>query len=224
MSRSDAIAAIGVLADPVRRRLYEYVATSTSPVGREEAAQAAGVPVHSARFHLDRLVSQGLLAADFQRLSGRSGPGAGRPAKVYRRAAGELSVSVPERGYDLVGRVFAAAVERSLAGAQLADSLAEEARAAGRGDGAGAAIREGDELERVATVLGERGYEPKRTDDELILHNCPFDALARAHTALVCGVNHDYVNGVLEGLGCECARAHLDPAKDRCCVRISHAR
>ncbi|WP_310963633.1 helix-turn-helix transcriptional regulator [Nocardioides terrisoli] len=223
MGRDEAIAAIGALADPVRRRLYEYVATCDQPVGREPAAEALGIPVHSARFHLDRLVEEGLLEADYQRLSGRSGPGAGRPAKVYRRAAGEVSVSVPARGYDLVGRVFAAAVERSLDGAPLAESLAEEARAVGRSDGAGLGTsRSEDELRRTAQVLGERGYEPTRTGDTLVLHNCPFDALAREHTALVCGVNHDYVSGVIEGLGCCHARAHLDPAEGRCCVLISH--
>lgn len=216
---ADAFSAIGSLADPVRRRLYDVVIARDDGVGREEAARAAGVATHTARFHLDKLVEAGLLTVDHRRLSGRTGPGAGRPAKVYSRAATEVAVSLPERGYALVGEVFAAAVERSLRGTPLDETLTEEARAAGHRDGtAYAGI--GGELERSAEVLSARGFEPARVGDRLVLRNCPFDALAREHTALVCGVNRDYVGGVLEGLGCAHTSARLDPGPDRCCVRV----
>lgn len=218
-SGASAFSAIGALADPVRRRLYEIVTGRDDGVGREEAAREAGVPTHTARFHLDKLVEEGLLSVDQRRLSGRTGPGAGRPAKVYRRSDTEVAVSLPERGYDLVGRVFAAAVERSLEGAALPESLAEEARAAGRRDGT-AYDGKGGELERSAEVLAGRGFEPTRVGDGLVLRNCPFDALARDHTALVCGINRDYVGGVLDGLGCAHTSARLDPGADRCCVRV----
>ena len=49
----DAFSAIGALADPLRRRLYEYVAGSDDGVGREESAREVGVPPDTARFHLD---------------------------------------------------------------------------------------------------------------------------------------------------------------------------
>ncbi|HET8562067.1 MAG TPA: helix-turn-helix domain-containing protein [Marmoricola sp.] len=217
---ASSVAAIGALADPVRRRLYDYVASCSDAVGREQAAEAAGVPLHSARFHLDRLVEEGLLEVEFRRLSGRSGPGAGRPAKLYRRGSREVAVSIPGRSYDLVGGVLAAAVERSLAGDPLPGALAGEARAAGRRaaatyDGHGA-----DELDRTAAVLADEGFEPAREQDDLVLRNCPFDALARRHPELVCGINLDYVGGLLEGLGCRHASACLDPAPDRCCVRV----
>jgi len=132
---SDAYSAIGALADPVRRRLYQYVVASDVGVGREEAAREVGVAPHTARFHLDKLVEEGLLDVEQRRLSGRTGPGAGRPAKVYRRSVAEVAVSLPDRECDLVGQVLAAAVERSLGGAALEASLAEEARAAGQRDG-----------------------------------------------------------------------------------------
>jgi predicted ArsR family transcriptional regulator len=54
------------------------------------------------------------------------------------------------------------------------------------------------------------------------LRNCPFDALATDHTALMCGVNLDFVTGVLDGLGCTgSARARLQPAPEHCCVRVA---
>ncbi|SFC76998.1 Predicted transcriptional regulator, ArsR family [Nocardioides terrae] len=216
---SEAYAALGALADPVRRRLYDFVAGRSDAVSREQAAAGSDVPLHSARFHLDRLVEAGLLDVEHRRMSGRSGPGAGRPAKLYRRSAAEVEVSLPPRRYDVVGSVLAAAVERSLGGGDLPAALTQEAHAAGRADGAGCRV-EGAETERCAAVLAGRGFEPSADDDGLVLRNCPFDALARQHTALVCGLNHDYVDGVLEGLDARSLHARLDPADDRCCVRL----
>ena len=112
----DEIGAVAVLADPVRRRLYDAVVAAAGPIGREEAARLASVPLHSARFHLDKLVDAGLLEVSYARLTGRSGPGAGRPAKLYRRSAAEVAVSLPQRSYDLVGGVLASALERTLGG------------------------------------------------------------------------------------------------------------
>jgi predicted ArsR family transcriptional regulator len=219
----DPIGAVAALGDPVRRRLYDYVAAQPEPVGREQAAEAAQVPVHSARFHLDRLVAEGLLTVEFRRLSGRSGPGAGRPAKLYRRAPVEIAVSIPSRGYDLVGQVLAAAVQRSLDGDRLDGALTAEARAAGVRDGEeydSESVTGGPELDRCAGALAQRGFEPRVEGGAVELRNCPFDTLAREHTALVCGVNRDYVAGVLDGLGCRSLGAHLDPGEDRCCVRV----
>jgi predicted ArsR family transcriptional regulator len=217
----DEIGAVAVLADPVRRRLYAAVAEATAPIGREEAARLAAVPLHSARFHLDKLVDAGLLEVSFARLTGRSGPGAGRTAKLYRRGAEEVAVSLPRRSYDLVGGVLAAALERALGGAEVDDALRDEARSRGRAsgtsyDGSGSP----DELDRAAAVLAGEGFEPQRRADEVCLRNCPFDALARQHTELVCGVNLDFVTGVLEGLGCESAQARLQPDAEHCCVRV----
>lgn len=232
----DRITAVSALGDPVRRRLYDYVVAADAPVGRDEAARGAGVPLHSARFHLDRLVGAGLLEVSYARLGGRSGPGAGRPSKLYRRAGVEVAVSLPPRSYDLVGAVLAAAVERVLDGGELTAALREEAQANGRAVGSSYDARPrlagsrpdragpvdpGDELDRVAGALGGAGFEPHREHDEVALHNCPFDALARDHTQLVCGVNLDFVTGVLDGLGCASARAHLRPEPEHCCVRVS---
>jgi predicted ArsR family transcriptional regulator len=213
--------ALAAAADPTRRALLNLVSRSRTPIGRDAAASALGIPRATAAFHLDRLVEAGLLEVEFRRLSGRSGPGAGRPAKLYRRSGREVSVSLPGRSYDLLGGVLAAAVERSLAGQPLAEAVSAEAREAGRRagstyDGPPAAA----ELDRTAAVLADEGFEPARDGDELELRNCPFDALAHRHPQLVCGINLDYVGGVLDGLGCRHARAGLEPAPDRCCVRI----
>jgi predicted ArsR family transcriptional regulator len=216
----DEIGAVAVLADPTRRRLYDAVGAATGPIGREEAARAADVPVHSARFHLDKLVDAGLLETSYARLTGRTGPGAGRPAKLYRRSEAEVAVSLPHRSYDLVGGVLASALERTLRGGDVTESLHEEARACGHALGS-SYDGTGDDLDRASGALAEEGFEPRRQGDEVCLRNCPFDALAEAHTELVCGVNLDFVSGVLDGLGCTSARARLQPDSDHCCVRVS---
>jgi len=235
MDISARASSIGALADETRRALYEHVVSQPDAVTREAAATALGVPAHMARFHLDKLVEAGLLETEFRRLSGRSGPGAGRPSKLYRRAGGTVSISLPERRYDLVGHVLAGAIERAADGIPLRDALdavsQEQGRsiAASAGDAAardaGEADAEGhDGADHLTTVLTAQGYEPRRESDEngeaLVLANCPFDSLAREHTELVCSANLSLLRGVLDGLHCDHLRAHGEPHAGRCCVAI----
>ncbi|CCH77283.1 conserved hypothetical protein [Nostocoides japonicum T1-X7] len=212
-------AGIGALADPIRRSLYDHVVSQPEPVGREGAARAVGVPVHTARFHLDRLVAEGLLDVEFRRLGGRSGPGAGRPTKLYRRADREFAVSLPERRYDLVAHILATAVTRAGAGAALDDALEDSAHEEGRRLGEAAAVTGGG-LDLLTRALASQGYEPRDEDGALRLANCPFDALAKEHTDLVCGLNRCYVQGVADGLGCHGVRACLEPRLNQCCVVV----
>ena len=211
---------VAALADPVRRRLYTFVADRPEAVSREEAAEGADVPLHTARFHLERLVEEGLLETEFRRLTGRTGPGAGRPSKLYRRASVEVSVSLPPRSYDLVGSVLAAAVARSLAGESLEEALGEEAARRGREVGS-SYDGPGDEVARTAALLDQDGFEPDTDERGITLRNCPFDTLAQEQPAVVCSVNLAYLRGALDGLGCARLAARLDPAPDRCCVTIS---
>ncbi len=223
------LAGLGALAEPIRRALYDCVVASPEPLGREQAAASAGVAVHTAKFHLDRLVADGLLDVQFRRLSGRTGPGAGRPAKLYLRSAREFAISVPPRHYDLAGQILADAVERASAGAELDAALQAAAHDAayrivgGRPpttDGSGAPERPDTELLRVLTELG---YEPRAQASGLRLVNCPFHALAQRHTALVCGVNRAFVGELLAGLGRSDVQARLTPTPGQCCVTIAAA-
>lgn len=213
-------AGIGALADDTRRALYEYVVAQAEPVGREQAAAAVGIAQHNVNFHLDRLVAEGLLEVEYRRLSGRTGPGAGRPSKLYRRAPQQFVVSLPPRRYDLVGDILAAAVTRAATGAALEDSLASCAHDAGVDLGREASVVDRDRpLEAVAEALASQGYEPRVQEEVVELANCPFDALADKHTALVCGLNRDFVQGVAEGMGCPDVEARLEPEPGMCCVK-----
>jgi predicted ArsR family transcriptional regulator len=220
----DGVAGIAALAEPARRALYLYVVAQPDAVGREQAAAALDLPVHTAKFHLDRLVAEGLLDVEFRRLTGRTGPGAGRPSKLYRRSTTEFAVSVPERRYDLAGRILAGAVDRATRESVPVSSVVRDvALEAGREASAGMTVPDGadaPESERAADLMRAYGYEPRLVDAELVLVNCPFDTLAREHTELVCSMNEAFVEGVLVGLGCTTLSARLQPDPELCCVRV----
>lgn len=220
MKLSALAAGIGALSDDTRRSLYEYVAGQHAPVSRDEAASALGIRAHKVNFHLDRLVEEGLLDVEYRRLTGRTGPGAGRPSKLYRRSDREFSVSLPPRRYDLVGDILAASVTRAGDGEPLEAALHESAREHGLAAGRAAPHQDAATIDDLAATLAEQGYEPDDHDGVLELHNCPFDTLASKHTALVCGLNESYVQGVAEGIGCCTADARLEPGEGRCCVRV----
>jgi predicted ArsR family transcriptional regulator len=220
--RRDQVSAVAALAEPTRRRLYEHVARSPAPVGRDEAAAAVAVPRATAAFHLDRLVDDGLLEVHFERRTGRTGPGAGRPAKLYRRADRAVEVSFPERRYDLAGDLLAAAVAA-------AESSGESPRSAldrlayDRGRHLGEEAPPAGGRAAVLRVLEEHGFEPRLDDASITLANCPFHALARRHTELVCGMNLCLVDGVLDGVPSAGLSARLAPAPGKCCVRLEPA-
>jgi predicted ArsR family transcriptional regulator len=222
------VAGIAALGEPIRRTLYRFVVKQGAPVSREQAANGTGIPWHTAKFHLDRMEEDGLLEVEFKRPPGRSGPGAGRPTKLYRRSSRELAVSLPERRYDLAGRIMAGAISASEAGTMpLSTALHDTAFAIGRSLGEEARRRAGPEPGRDAVlaaakgVLDDYGYESREGDGEggLTLANCPFHALAQDYTELICGMNLDLLRGMLESLGGD-LEARLDPAPGRCCVTM----
>jgi len=230
---TDALAKLAVLNEPLRRRVYEHVATSPEgEVSRDGVAAALGVARSVVVFHLDKLVDAGLLEVHYRRPPGRGGPGAGRPAKWYRRAPGEIVVSVPERHYDLAAALFARAVERvgeSTADIDVGDLLADVARAHGHGlaselststTGVASGEARSALLERLVSLLARHGYEPRLAGGVVTLANCPFHALVEEHRSLVCHMNHELLSGLVEEAGLPAGAARLDPEPGRCCVTI----
>jgi predicted ArsR family transcriptional regulator len=218
------ISGVAALNEPVRRALYRYVAERHEEVTRDQAAQELGITRALAAFHLDKLAAEGLLEVRFQRLNGRSGPGAGRPSKLYRRSAREFAVSLPPRSYELAARLLADAVESTAsqetrAGVEAAASefgrnLGSDARTLAGPEASGEAL-----LEAAEAVLASYGFEPWYDETgTLRLRNCPFHLLAAEHRTLVCGMNLALMQGLLEGLGTHGIIAVLDPQPGQCCV------
>ena len=234
------VSGIGALAEPARRALYQYVASQPGAVSRDQAARATGVALAHRQVPPRQARRRGPARDRVPSSQRPDRTGAGRPSKLYRRAAGEVSVSLPERRYDLAGQIFAAAIERtSTTGGPVLDAVAQEAAATGRALAAQArtaadgsadpaaadpgavdpgALDRGASLEPIVTVLAENGYEPREVDGTVVMANCPFHALATDHTDLVCGLNLELLTALTDGLGRPDLQAVLDPAPGRCCV------
>ena len=219
------ITEVSALGEPVRRSLYFFVVYRQREVSRDEAARAVGVSRALAGFHLDRLAEEGLLEVSFRRLSGKAGPGAGRPAKLYRRSARQLEVSLPQRSYELAASILAEALDAGEA-RRGKRALGQTARAVGHQIGAEARVRAGARpgkkrlLAGTLAALSAHGYEPEQTGGEVRLRNCPFHALAQKHKDLVCGMNLALVEGLVEGLQCPGVHPALDPKPGLCCVAL----
>ncbi|MFD4603688.1 helix-turn-helix transcriptional regulator [Streptomyces sp. NPDC058464] len=229
MNDIDAIAA---LHDPVRRRLYEYVAAQGREVGRNEAAEATGVARTLAAHHLDRLAEAGLLDTGSRRLTGRSGPGAGRPAKVYTRARDERIVSLPARDYRTAAELLAEAAEQ----AGLDAGLCAAARR--RGETLRGSAAPCGSLDEAMEMVAARGYEPHLEDagdgtdaDDgetgaaapvVRMRNCPFHAVAERFPPLVCGMNLALLEGLLGADGP--VRARMDARPGECCVVLESSK
>ena len=219
--------AIGALEDDLRQRMYVFIRRQGHPVSRDEAADHVGISRKLAAFHLDKLVERGLLTAHYARLPGRTGPGAGRSSKLYEPSELEVDVSLPERRYDIVGEIMVAALNEDSAepprevakriafdkGQTIGDEIKSEMRLRPPGSERALSIAE--------ETLGEYGFEPYRDESGSVsLRNCPFHRLSRQAPELVCGLNREFIDGVLRGLGNESVEAALEPTPGQCCVKL----
>lgn len=194
---------------PVRRSLYDLVVSSPELVCRDEPAEAVAVSRQVAAYHLDRLVDDGFLEVEFRRLTGRDGPGAGRPAKLYHRSDRTYDVSIPPRRYELAARIL---LEALRAGHAEDRALIETARRTGRRIGEGG----------LRAALVGTGYEPAVEDGETRSRNCPFHVLQNQDRNTTCGMNLALVEGMIEGAGSH-VEAVVAPEDGYCCVRLRPA-
>jgi predicted ArsR family transcriptional regulator len=217
------IHAIGVLHDPRRRALYTYVSRQRRDVSRDEAARALSISRGLAAFHLDRLAEAGLLEASYRRLTGRRGPGAGRPSKLYRRSTRQVTVNLPPRRYELLAQLFAGPLDEAR-GARAGTQLVEAAYKFGHALGtARPRPRRSGSFRTLTHVLRDLGTEPYEDGEVVRLSNCPFDSVASSHPELVCGTNLSLIDGVIKGLGVNRVTARLDPQPGRCCVALTRS-
>jgi predicted ArsR family transcriptional regulator len=221
----DPIEAIAQLEEPNRRRLFDLATTSREPIGRDDAAASLGISRELAAFHLDRLVEAGLLEAEYRRRGSRTGPGAGRPAKFYRRSDRELTVSLPPRSYDVAADVMATALDRleTPSGAEAVRIVARERGAeVGEEIRRSAGARPGRRRLQTALLdtLRRSGYEPEvdHASGAVHLRNCPFHTLATSHRDLTCGMNVAWANGLTDALLDSGLRPELASAPGCCCV------
>jgi predicted ArsR family transcriptional regulator len=216
---------LALLEDPVRRALYRYVVRQGDYVGRDEAAAALGIARGLAAFHLDKLADENLLEFTYRRPEGRTGPGAGRPAKLYRRSGQQVSISLPHRDYELLAVLLARALDPGLP-EDVGRRLASAAR-----DGGGALAAEARRLagrrpsrrrllEAGLEVLWQRGFEPHHCGAEVSFRSCPFQAVASTHPDLVCPMNRTLLEGFVAGLNVKGVTVACQPGRAGCCVTL----
>jgi predicted ArsR family transcriptional regulator len=228
-SLAGQIASLATLDDPIRAAIFFLVARSAEPVARDQAARALGITRRIAAFHLDKLAEAGLLDVSFKRLTGRTGPGAGRSSKLYRRSGQRFNVAVPARNYELLARLLASVIQETQ-GVSAAVLLEPQATAFGVTEGAAARKQAGPHANRkqlLAVLVDELtrlGFEPFADGSgTLRLRNCPYHDMARENTDFVCSMNLALMQGVTEGLGIAGVSPALEPREGMCCVAF-HSR
>ncbi len=223
---SSDIAAVAVLADDLRQRMYAFIRRADGPVTRDDAAAAVGISRKLAAFHLDKLVDAGLLEAGYARPAGLRR--AGRASKVYAPAGVDVRVSIPPRDHEVLAGILLDAVARAEDARPAALRVAAE-RGRELGEGERDRIRPGRlGAERALTLacetLERHGFEPARPEPARVwLRNCPFQPLAARAADLVCGINQAFLAGFLDGLGASTVTAALTRPPGGCCVELSAA-
>lgn len=223
---ADQVATIALLDEPTRRRVFEFTSASSHAVGRDDVAAKLGINRELAAFHLERLLKGGLLKTEYRRRSGRTGPGAGRPAKLYRRTDVEVAVSIPPRRYEAAAEVFAEGIAR-LADPAAIDAVADVARERGTDLGleacrvAGPRPSRRRRLAALMDLLGRAGYEPAVDEARgaVTLRNCPYHALVADHRELTCGMNLAWAQGVTDAADVP-LRPVLAAREGVCCVEF----
>ena len=224
----NGIRRVATLEEPLRRRIYEFVRRARRALTRDDVAAELGISRKLAAFHLDKLLSRGLLRTHYARPPGRSGPGAGRSAKFYEPSDVDIEVTIPERRYDVAGSLLVEAVRSEAPGERARDAALRVARE--HGLALGQDVRRERRLrplgpERALAVaqdvLEEHGYEPYRDDPRVLaLRNCPFHALAKQSRDLMCGMTQAFIDGLLRGLGNDSVEAVLECKPGDCCVTL----
>ncbi|WP_030241340.1 helix-turn-helix transcriptional regulator [Streptomyces sp. NRRL S-350] len=224
-----AIESVSVLGEESRRRMFAFIRRAGRPVTRDEAAASVGISRKLAAFHLDKLVDAGLLRARY------GAPGAvrkvGRQPKVYEPTDTQITVSIPERRHELLAGLLLEAVLDEDGDRRAVETAVEAAGRRGRSLG-----RTERELSRPGRLGAERGltlcgqmleaygFEPVReSPTEVRLRNCPFHPLAAKAPGLVCGMNHAFLAGYLDGLDVGGVEAVLAPSPGECCVQLRPA-
>lgn len=224
MTVDPAIRAVAALDDELRRGMYTFIRAAGRPVTRDEAASSVGISRKLAAFHLDKLVDAGVLQADYRPVAGIRK--VGRAPKVYRPVDTDIQVSIPPRQHVLLADVLLDAVladdeDGGAAALRVARERGRELGVAERQQSRPGRLGAERTLALVTALLRRHGFEPARCSPPSVrLRTCPFHPIVARAPQLVCGINHAFLSGVLDGLDAGSVRAGLDPRPGECCVEL----
>ncbi|RKD24079.1 transcriptional regulator [Ammoniphilus oxalaticus] len=194
----------GVLADPTRFSIYQYVVKSHRQVTVQEIAENFEIHPNVARLHLTKLEDVSLLNS----CSEKTGRG-GRPSRLYSISEQVVNLQFPPRDYQLLAEI---AIDTLVSlGDEGQRALGEMGRRFGN-----EAARRAIENERVnldasaETKLGHierlifaQGLNPELEliDDGTIkfrVHNCTFKETAQKMPDSICQMHQTFLRGMFE--------------------------
>lgn len=197
------------LGDATRRRVFFALRQAGVDQTKDEVAAALSIDRRLAGFHLDKLVESGFVQAQLRRTSTSVGPrGPGRPPKRYRVAPSGVLIAQPERHYQVLATLLMrvreepdgesqAALER--VGFRYGMEVGLSEAAAGRTAPTGAALE--GAVADVARLLSRMGFgagsEPAGDGVTLRACTCPFEELAFADPARICGLDRAIWRGMI---------------------------
>lgn len=187
-----------------RSRLLAALEAAGRPLGVRELAASIGLHPNSVREQLQWLMDAGLVTSEAAPPSGR-----GRPALRYRARPDPDG----EEPYRVLSRVLVEELGRS-PDAGPASTSAGERWGRAMTDSMGAPMASGDAIRRLIRILDDAGFEPEAPADPTApfrLHRCPFEALARDHETVICGVHLGLMRGALRALGAPLDAVRLEP-------------
>jgi predicted ArsR family transcriptional regulator len=211
------------LGDPTRRAIYIAVREASEPLTSASVASLFDIHPNVARHHLDKLAADGYLQVSLRRPAGRSGPGAGRPAKCYEPTQKPIDVHFPGRRPHLLIELLVRLVDRIAT-----DDIAAIAEDVGRMYGRELAAQLGtpeDEgydnaVKAVAQTMSGLGFGMDTDEsgdvERLLTSHCPFGEVAVGHADVVCSLDRGIVSGMFEHLGQSCEpvlHPHTDPVE-----------
>jgi predicted ArsR family transcriptional regulator len=193
------------LGDPTRRSAFFAVRAAGREQTKDEVAATVGIERRLAGFHLDKLVEQGFLEADFRRDEGRAGPGAGRPPKRYRLPDAELLTALPERHYELLATLLLRASAEAGGGSPQEvlervgyDFGYEVGLAEAAAGGSGPETTASEAIQDVVRLLSRYGFAARsQGEGALRACACPFEEIAFDDPERICGLDRAIWKGML---------------------------
>lgn len=215
------------LGDPTRRAIYVAVRESAEPMTTSRIAQLFEIHPNVARHHLEKLADDGWLLVSHRRPTGKSGPGAGRPAKTYEASTREVSLHFAPRRYELLVELLMRVLSRVAPDdlRSIAEQVGEEygkelAAEIGAPEDAGYS----EAVSAVAVAMTGLGFsmDPDVEGQRLLTSHCPFGEAATDHPDVVCSLDRGIVTGLVGSLTAGCTPVlvpHEKPDED-CVTRV----
>lgn len=208
----DRLAGVG---DPELRAAFAYALAEAHPVTADDLAGAHGLHRNVARSRLERLAETGLLSRGYERRTGRSGPGAGRPAKTYSVAPHLRSIEFPQRHFEKIVALLVDTLPKRTRRRRLRDvglAFADEIPRRGRLRPAKTPAAAAERISGLAGSLGFQTTVTEVTTDRVVLETpmCPLRPLVRENDEAA-----EIDRGMWTGL-CAHALEDVDPGQIEC--------